>query len=66
MIILYVLNYLFNWIWAPFAWARGWVDRDWKLKPWKNSDVVKQIHAIAYVYIFLELDAIENGGWIWD
>ena len=42
------------------------MDRDWKLKPWKNSDVVKQIHAIAYVYIFLELDAIENGGWIWD
>ena len=64
MLLLYVLNYLINLLWAPFALVFELVDTDWKLIPWRYSDPITQLHAISYVYIIFELDAIYHGGWI--
>jgi len=62
-VALYILNYLVNLIWAPFAVIAGLVNRDEKLSSWRKSGLFAQIHAIAYVYIVFELDAIRHGGW---
>jgi len=65
MLLLYVLNYLINLLWAPFAMVAGLADRDDKLLLWRHADPLAQAHAIAYVYILFELDAIYHGGWYW-
>ena len=63
-ILLYVANYLINLSWAWIGVITKMCNTDWKLYPWRNSKLLSQIHAIAYVYILFELDAICHGGWI--